>query len=505
MEPIENQVNYVEPSSQPTLSIVNNEEISSSAVTENIKYAGFWIRWASIMIDSLILLIPVGLTTRLADFLMGALGMNIEKSSLPTILLFESLGLLVVWLYFVLMTYKYQATLGKMAFGLVVTSSNFGELGIGRIILRETIGKLISGLILYIGFILAGFTEKKQAIHDKIANTLVVYKDPNIKFSSGKKFLIIIASILPFMLFAGLLISVILTSLAGAKDRAKKAQELMIKDTVKNILSNAVAYDNSNGTYHGFRYAVPVSQSILLCSGNPLIHISSDGNQLAIFMKSCQDTTRYYCIDLTSVNEEPVLVADNLAQSSASACASTDVISAPSSDSQKSYKANPSPVDQTTFNNVFNDSAMGFEILYPTDWLYKKGQDQSLSAPDVIFAPNQEEISGTVSVEKMAVEQATNTDNLTSTIDTLKRGITNNKGKYYDEKDFIYKFDDGTAVTGKHLKAEYNYNGYDWKQWLVIIPYKNNFYVFTYTSILDKYDSNYNIALAMLNSLKIAK
>jgi uncharacterized RDD family membrane protein YckC len=66
-----------------------------------------------------------------------------------------------------------QATVGKIALGLRVTDLN-GE----RItFLRATgryFGKIISGMILYIGFIMAAFTEKRQALHDLMAECLVV-------------------------------------------------------------------------------------------------------------------------------------------------------------------------------------------------------------------------------------------------------------------------------------------------------------------------------------------
>ena len=70
---------------------------------------------------------------------------------------------------------KYQATVGKLALGLVVTDMNGNKLSIGKAIVRN-LCRILSGSFMAIGYIIAGFTEKKQALHDLIAGTLVVKK-----------------------------------------------------------------------------------------------------------------------------------------------------------------------------------------------------------------------------------------------------------------------------------------------------------------------------------------
>ncbi len=80
------------------------------------------------------------------------------------------------WLYFALMESSVkQGTLGKMALGIIVTDANGNRISFGRATGRY-FGKIISGAILCIGYIMAGFTEKKQALHDMIAGCLVVNK-----------------------------------------------------------------------------------------------------------------------------------------------------------------------------------------------------------------------------------------------------------------------------------------------------------------------------------------
>lgn len=157
-------------------------------------YAGFWKRFAAYLIDALILgvaswivILPV-----LGLIGIGASSMEYTEDDMMTMddeaaaglaaaMIGASMMLWIViaaaaWLYFALMeSSSKQATLGKMALSIIVTDVNGNRLTFGRATGRY-FGKILSGLILYIGFIMAAFTEKKQALHDMIAGTLVVNK-----------------------------------------------------------------------------------------------------------------------------------------------------------------------------------------------------------------------------------------------------------------------------------------------------------------------------------------
>ncbi|MBI4809901.1 MAG: RDD family protein, partial [Ignavibacteriales bacterium] len=79
------------------------------------------------------------------------------------------------WLYFALMESMKGATLGKMALGIIVTDMKGNRISFGRATGRYY-GKIISSLTLSIGYIMAGFTQQKQALHDIIAGCLVINK-----------------------------------------------------------------------------------------------------------------------------------------------------------------------------------------------------------------------------------------------------------------------------------------------------------------------------------------
>lgn len=80
------------------------------------------------------------------------------------------------WLYHTLMeSSRHQATLGKMALGIQVTDMNGNRISFSRANGRF-FGKWLSGAIMNAGYLMAAFTEKKQALHDILASCLVVLK-----------------------------------------------------------------------------------------------------------------------------------------------------------------------------------------------------------------------------------------------------------------------------------------------------------------------------------------
>lgn len=163
-------------------------EVLTPEQTE-VRYAGFWLRFVAYIIDDIILSF-VGFLVSIpfiGGIIFSAIGIGEhsefdEKTALGIAgILGSILGLILViflmgWLYFSLMeSSKNQATLGKMALGLKVTDMEGGRISFARATGRY-FGKIISGMILYIGYILAGITEKKQALHDMMAACLVVKK-----------------------------------------------------------------------------------------------------------------------------------------------------------------------------------------------------------------------------------------------------------------------------------------------------------------------------------------
>ena len=140
-------------------------------------YAGFWWRVLAYFIDVIILQIAVSIVTGVLGLGAGAgmamLGGEQQSIFTTTLLISLSISLVMNWLYFALMeSSSMQATVGKLAVGVVVTDLEGNRISFGRATGRY-FAKILSGIILLIGYIMVAFTERKQGLHDMVAGTLV--------------------------------------------------------------------------------------------------------------------------------------------------------------------------------------------------------------------------------------------------------------------------------------------------------------------------------------------
>ncbi|MGD0769583.1 MAG: RDD family protein [Tepidisphaeraceae bacterium] len=142
-------------------------------------YAGFWMRFAAILIDGIILwmaglLINQGMGLELP--ILRHHGNSLQMALFEMFMLGSATGTVVEWLYHALMeSSRYQASLGKMALGIVVTDLSGQRISFGRATGRH-FAKIISKITIYIGYMMAGWTQQKQALHDMIAGCLVIRK-----------------------------------------------------------------------------------------------------------------------------------------------------------------------------------------------------------------------------------------------------------------------------------------------------------------------------------------
>jgi uncharacterized RDD family membrane protein YckC len=122
------------------------------------------------LIDWLLVTLISMIVGGVIGFQMGASGARIES-----IRAFSGLfGIIVNWLYFaVFESSGWRGTPGKRMLGIRVTDETGGRIGFGRATGRN-FAKILSALILCVGFMMAGWTRKKQALHDIVAGCLVV-------------------------------------------------------------------------------------------------------------------------------------------------------------------------------------------------------------------------------------------------------------------------------------------------------------------------------------------
>jgi uncharacterized RDD family membrane protein YckC len=143
-----------------------------------VRYGGFWIRVIAFLLDGIIVRAatwPVSMIFGLGrlgmmggGFPHGDVGLRLFGGGVVvTLVIFGS------WLYEAFMlSSPYQATLGKMIFGMKVTDLYGNRLSFARATGRH-FAKWLSGMILGIGYFMVGFTERKQGLHDILAETLV--------------------------------------------------------------------------------------------------------------------------------------------------------------------------------------------------------------------------------------------------------------------------------------------------------------------------------------------
>ena len=141
--------------------------------TRRVDYGGFWRRFGAYIIDYIILSVAGIL---LGLIILLAIGTDGSWDEAALTLTIYPISLVIGWLYYALMeSSSRQATVGKLAVGIIVTDNDGNRISFGRATGRH-FAKIISGLILLIGYIMIAFTQKKQGLHDIMASTLVVLK-----------------------------------------------------------------------------------------------------------------------------------------------------------------------------------------------------------------------------------------------------------------------------------------------------------------------------------------
>ena len=145
------------------------------------RYSGFWRRFVAMIIDAFVF-IPIAIIMLASTGAFAVLAhpqdlQGIVAAMFGVTLIAMFLFLIMGgWLYHTVMeSSRYQATLGKMMLGSIVTDLNGNRISFARANGRF-FGKWISGAVFDVGFLIAAFTEKKQALHDILAGCLVIQK-----------------------------------------------------------------------------------------------------------------------------------------------------------------------------------------------------------------------------------------------------------------------------------------------------------------------------------------
>ena len=156
--------------------------VPQRAASLALGYAGFWLRFVAAIIDGLLVGIVAWPISAMMALMIGFAGMAVRMPGvgihLVRFIVIGAFFLFAGWIYEATMeSSSRQATLGKMALGLKVTDEAGNRISFARASARF-FSKLISRAIFCVGYLMAGFTARKQALHDMIAGTLVVRTQP---------------------------------------------------------------------------------------------------------------------------------------------------------------------------------------------------------------------------------------------------------------------------------------------------------------------------------------
>lgn len=244
-------------------------------------YAGFWKRFFAFLIDSIIVSVIL-----IIVMFACAVGHGLQQGGFQNmywilLYLFSFAGPILYWTLFECSSY--QATPGKMALGIKVTDMRGQKLGFAQSLGRN-LGKIISNLTFYIGYMLAGFTVRRQALHDKMSDCLVIDKnaDPALlqPLPRGSAFIIALAVLMPFIFicfFIGMMAAIAMPQYTKAVEKSRAAGALSALGTIREmqkiyqtergfyasseeeleeLTGNLPLYNNENYTYKLLPFAV---------------------------------------------------------------------------------------------------------------------------------------------------------------------------------------------------------------------------------------------------------
>jgi uncharacterized RDD family membrane protein YckC len=146
----------------------------TNAINDGTRFGGFWLRVGAYFIDVVVLMLP----NLLISYLYRSVTATADEiEQLAVEVMNFGISVVVYWVYFaVCHSSVWQASLGKKAVGLKVVDESGGRISFGRATGRYY-AEFLSMLIFFIGYMMIGWSKKKQGLHDLIAKTYVIKTD----------------------------------------------------------------------------------------------------------------------------------------------------------------------------------------------------------------------------------------------------------------------------------------------------------------------------------------
>ncbi|OOR89588.1 hypothetical protein B0181_06345 [Moraxella caviae] len=149
-----------------------NQPLQSHPAHNDVQYvyAGFWARFFAQIIDGILIAlitVPALYLWYGDEFLYGESSVFLGAFDVLVQVVLPFVAVMFFWT-------RFAATPGKMLFGLQVRDAKTGNLPTLKQAVLRYFGYIVSGLVLFLGYIWAAFDKQKQTWHDKIAKTVVV-------------------------------------------------------------------------------------------------------------------------------------------------------------------------------------------------------------------------------------------------------------------------------------------------------------------------------------------
>lgn len=219
----------------------------SESRTDDIVYAGFLRRWAALFLDQLIIGIPLVVVFVFLAIAFGSFKPSDDQSGIAILqVAYYLLYFIVGALYYAGQeSSKHQATLGKRVLGIKVTDNEGNRIGFGNALGRWAAAAL-SYLTFYVGFLMAGFTDRKRALHDMVAGTLVVdrwaysdHPERQQRGNSGCVIAFIIGAVL-FIPIVAILAAIAISQYQDYVIRAQVSEGSYLADGMKTAVAEYV-------------------------------------------------------------------------------------------------------------------------------------------------------------------------------------------------------------------------------------------------------------------------
>lgn len=260
---------------------------------EPLRPAGLWIRVGAQVVDSLVIM-TASAVVGIAGTLLGALADDAVTGGVLGWLLAVNVGGL---LHVAAMQASWrQASLGKRLFGLTVAHRAGPRLSFGRALAREA-AKHLNILTLHLGWLLAGVTPRKQALHDFVASTVVIRQPGPLPYPWAAT-AAVAAIVLVFG--SGVLAAIAVPALLRSRMAGNEASAIgalrAIHSAQASHFSECGAYAIALPSLTGHLNPELTASATAVVSGYSVLLTSAPGSTVGDTVRGCRNTTSEYVV-----------------------------------------------------------------------------------------------------------------------------------------------------------------------------------------------------------------